>query len=61
LKGQEHRFEQGAALIAAFQLLRGYIQPTHLRAQPIQQLLEAPAIAEDHEVLIKHVLLDPRL
>lgn len=53
LKGQEHRLEQGAALISTFQLLRGDIQPTHLRPQPIQQFLEAPAIAEDLEVLIE--------
>jgi len=31
LKGQEHRLEQGAALIAAFQLLWGDIQPTCVR------------------------------
>jgi hypothetical protein len=30
LKGQEHRLEQGAALIAAFQLFWSDIQPTHL-------------------------------
>ena len=53
LKGQEHRLEQGAALIATFQLLRGDIQPTHLRPQPIKQLLESPTIAQDLEVLIE--------
>src|SRR5690606_1078560 len=55
-KGQEHRLEQGAALVTAFKFLRRYVQAAHLQPQAIYQRLNSGLGADRRQVLVKHSL-----
>jgi hypothetical protein len=53
---EEHGLEECAPLIPAIELLRGHVQPSDLRAQPLDQVVGAAAIPERGDVLVEQRL-----
>ena len=55
-KGQEHRLEERAALVASFKLFWRDVEPPYLKTQTVDQLVRATTLAEAGEVLVEQRL-----
>src|SRR5690606_3534182 len=53
-EGQEHGLEQRAALVSAFQFLRGNVQAAELQAQSVDQLAHRSALTNTCQILIQN-------
>ena len=55
-KCQEHGLEQRTALVAPFQLFRRDVKTAELQTQPVDQFIDAAAIADGRQILIQNGL-----